>query len=94
MKLIDETLICPFWDDVNTGGTRGQIYFQNNIVSSSTRQNVMELIEESFGYRFNPTGVYTMLNTCNNGSIHFKNPNSWLIHIRCQCNIWYNEWER
>ncbi len=59
ISLINDTLICPFWDDVNTdGGTRGQIYFQNNIASSSTRQNVMELIEESFGYRFNPTGVY------------------------------------
>ena len=56
---INETLICPFWDDVDTiGGTRGQIYFQNNIASSSTRQNIMELIEESFGYSFFPTGVY------------------------------------
>ncbi len=59
ISLINETLICPFWDDVDTaGGTRGQIYFQNNAASSSTRQNVMELIEESFGYRFIPTGVY------------------------------------
>ncbi len=59
ISLINETLICPFWDDVNTaGGTQGQIYFQNNTASSSTRQNVLELIEESFGYRFIPTGVY------------------------------------
>ena len=49
-------LICPFWDDVNinNGGT---IYYNHNATTSGNRLKIVQLIQQAFGYDFNPTRI-------------------------------------
>ena len=48
-------VICPFWADTDT--TNGTISHNNGSDANVTR--VTQLIQESFGYTFTPTVVFT-----------------------------------
>ncbi len=50
-------LICPFWDDVRITHA-GSIYHNNGRADGQTKFRVSQLIQESLGFNFNPTGVF------------------------------------
>ena len=50
-------LVCPFYTDlisVNTGTIS-----QNSVLNTNEMNRITQLIQESFGYSFVPTGVFT-----------------------------------
>ena len=53
---IDE-IICPFWTDLDSR-FRGTIS-HNSILDTNKVNRITQLIQESFGYSFVPTGVFT-----------------------------------
>lgn len=52
-----ETLICPFWTDLNpeVGGT---VSHNNGRSGGTTTARVTQLIQEHFGRTFVPTGIF------------------------------------
>ena len=53
---IDE-IICPFWTDLDST-FRGTIS-HNSILDTGKMNRITQLIQESLGYSFVPTGVFT-----------------------------------
>ena len=55
-----EILICPFWVDLDSSSRNGDgIISQSSVLDVSKSTKITQLIQESFGYSFVPTGVYT-----------------------------------
>ena len=53
----EDVIICPFWDDIDIRYA-GLIYHNNDRSNRVTRSRVTQLIQESLGFSFNPTGVF------------------------------------
>ena len=57
---IGEILICPFWVDLDSSSRNGGgIISQSSVLDVSKTTKITQLIQESFGYSFVPTGVFT-----------------------------------
>ena len=54
---IGKILICPFWTDLHPM-LRGTIS-HNSILDTGKMNRITQLIQESLGYSFVPTGVFT-----------------------------------
>ena len=50
-------LVCPFWTDLIPANA-GTIS-QNSVLNTNETNRITQLIQESFGYSFVPTGVFT-----------------------------------
>lgn len=54
---VGNIIICPFWADLDTSFT-GTISHNNGSLNSAITTRVTRLIQEAFGYNFNPSGVF------------------------------------
>ena len=55
-----EILICPFWVDLDSRpSTGGGTISQSSVLDVSMTTKITQLIQESFGYSFVPTAVFT-----------------------------------
>ena len=54
-----EILICPFWADLDPSFNGGGIISQSSVLDVIKTSKITQLIQESFGYSFVPTGVFT-----------------------------------
>ena len=54
----DIIIVCPFWTDL-ISQHNGTIT-QNSTLDTNTMNRITQLIQESFGYSFVPTGVFTV----------------------------------
>ena len=52
-------LICPFWADLDSSSNRGGIISQSSVLDVIKTANITRLIQESLGYSFVPTAVFT-----------------------------------
>ena len=53
----EDVIICPFWDDVSIVQA-GSIYHNSGGSDRSTKARVSQLIQDSLGFSFHPTGVF------------------------------------
>ena len=51
-------IVCPFWTDLHSENT-GTVS-QNSVLNTNKMNRITQLIQESFGYSYIPTGVFTV----------------------------------